>query len=90
MSDSPPFRVRLRGQWIDMTLEHAASFGLNHIGSALGLPRLDWTVGDRVVVGTPTGQGGAVACSAWADALAGNPTRIIAVGGHHTIEVAGT
>jgi hypothetical protein len=84
-----PFRVSVRGRWIDMTVEHAASFGLAHIGSALGLPRLDWTPGDRLVVGTPVGIGDAVACAAWARALAGNPTRIVAVSGRHTIEVAG-
>ncbi|CAN5321303.1 hypothetical protein BH11ACT5_BH11ACT5_13200 [soil metagenome] len=84
-----PFRLHVRGQWIDMTVEHAASFGLNHIGSALGLPRLDWTPGDHQVTGTPAGLGDAVACAAWAQALAGNPTRIVAVSGRHTIEVTG-
>jgi hypothetical protein len=90
VSDSSPFRVRLRGQWIDTTVEHAAAFGLNHIGSALGLPRLEWMPGERVVVGTPAGQGDALACAAWAEALAGNPVRIVAVAGRHTIEVTGT
>jgi len=84
-----PFRVQMRGLWIDMTVEHAASFGLNHIGSALGLPRLDWHTADRLVVGTPLGLADAVACAAWAHALAGNPTRIVAESGRHSIEVAG-
>ncbi len=89
MPDAQPFRVHVRGQVIDMTVEHAASFGLNHIGSALGLPRLDWRPGDRVVVGTPTGAGDDLACAAWADALAGNPIRVFAESGRHSIEVTG-
>ena len=87
--DTVPFRVLVRGQWIETTVGHAASFGLDHIGSALGLPRLDWHPGDSVVVGTPTGPGDDAACAAWATALAGNPTRIVAVDGRHTIEVSG-
>lgn len=89
MPDIHPFRVHVRGQVIDMTVEHAASFGLNHIGAALGLPRLDWKPADTMLVGTPTGAGDDVACAAWADALAGNPTRVVAVAGRHTIEVTG-
>lgn len=89
MPDPQPFRLRVRGQVIDTTVEHAASFGLNHIGSALGLPRLDWRPADSMVVGTPRGAGDDVACAKWADALAGNPTRIVADSGRHTIEVTG-
>jgi hypothetical protein len=88
-TETEPFRVLMRGRWIDMTVEHAASFGLNHIGSALGLPRLDWRPAERSVLGTPEGLGDAVACAAWARALPGNRTRIVAVSGRHTIEVAG-
>lgn len=90
MSAEPDlFRVLLRGRWIEMTVDHAAAYGLDHIGSALGLPHLTWAPGDSVVVGTPADSDDARACAAWADALAGNPTRIVAGPGRHTIEVAG-
>ncbi len=79
----------MRGRWIELTVGKAASFGLEHIGSALGLPRLQWAPGDSIVVGTPTSTNHALACAQWAEALPGNPTRIVAVSGRHTIEVSG-
>ena len=83
-----PFRLFVRGTWIDTNVEHAASFSLNHIGAALGLPRLLWSAAGEVVVGQhETGRPEQVA--KWAEALRQNPTRLVERSGRHAIEISG-